>query len=101
MIDEKEACRSFRQADNPKKQVQILAELNACGKEEILRILMCNGIDVGQTWPHKPKGNDAAINFMYKLLDELDEEIGNAEKMYRNVVQNIKEYWKRCEHERG
>lgn len=49
MIDEKEVCRSFRQTDNPKQQVQILAELNACGKEEILRILMCNGIDVSQT----------------------------------------------------
>jgi RNA processing factor Prp31 len=100
MIDEKEVCRSFKQAENQKQQVQILAELNACSKEEILRILMCNGIDVSRTWPRKPKDNDTTINFMYRLLDELDEEIGKREKMYRNAVQSIKEYWKRCEHER-
>ena len=100
MIDEKEVCRSFRRAENPKQQVQILAELNACSKEEILKILICNGLDVSKTWPNKSKENDTTINFMYKLLDELEEEISKREKMYRNVVQNIKTYWKRCEHER-
>lgn len=100
MIDEKEVCRSFRRAENQRQQVQILAELNACGKEEILKNLICNGLDVSQTWPKKSKENDATINFMYKLLDELEEEISKREKMYRNVVQNIKTYWKRCEYER-
>lgn len=38
-MSEKEIVRSYRQADNKWKQIGILAELNNCGRDKIIRIL--------------------------------------------------------------
>ena len=39
-----EICQSYRNAASRNKQVKILAELNMCGKNDIIRILSENGI---------------------------------------------------------
>jgi len=38
-----EICREYRQAKAPTKQIQILADLNGCKKDEIKRILIDGG----------------------------------------------------------
>ena len=42
-----EICRSYQQARHKAKQIQILAELNACQKAEIIAVLEENGVQVG------------------------------------------------------
>jgi len=39
-----EICREYRQAKDSRHQIQILAELNQCEKEEIIRILRESGV---------------------------------------------------------
>ena len=48
-----EICQSYQQAKRKAKQIQILAELNVCTKEEILAVLEAEGITVG----HRTKGS--------------------------------------------
>jgi ribosomal protein S20 len=48
-----EICQSYQQAKHKAKQIQILAELNVCTKEEILAVLEAEGITVG----HRTKGS--------------------------------------------
>lgn len=38
-MPEKEIVRSYRQSDNKCEQITILAELNNCGRDKIIRIL--------------------------------------------------------------
>lgn len=38
-MPDKEIVRSYKQADNKWKQIGILAELNNCGRDKIIRIL--------------------------------------------------------------
>ena len=46
----------FKRAENQKEQVLILAELNACEKEEIIEVLKKNGIDTSKVEEQmKPK----------------------------------------------
>lgn len=39
-----EICCSYRNSHNPKKQIQVLAQLNACSNDEIIAVLKENGI---------------------------------------------------------
>lgn len=51
-----EIVGSFKRAENPKEQVRILAQLNACDKEEIIEVLKRNGIDTSKVEEQlKPK----------------------------------------------
>lgn len=38
-LDENRICASYMQAENKKKQIKILSELNACDKEQIIEII--------------------------------------------------------------
>jgi len=48
-----EICQSYQQAKHKAKQIQILAELNVCTKEDVLAVLEAEGITVG----HRTKGS--------------------------------------------
>lgn len=41
-MPDKEIVRSYKQADNKWKQIGILAELNNCGRKDIVRVLQRN-----------------------------------------------------------
>lgn len=47
-MSEEEICTSFRECKNPKKQIPILAQLNACGEDRIRAILEAHNIAVPQ-----------------------------------------------------
>ena len=40
-----EILRKYAQAKDPKKQIKILADLNLCGRDKIIRILIEQGVD--------------------------------------------------------
>lgn len=95
-MTEKEICREFNEAKNKGTQVGILADLNVCDKEQILRILILNGQDVTAAGPRKPGGDkDKVLNLMYALLDEMEEQIKATEKRYLNIVESMKQYGKK------
>ena len=50
-----EICREYRTAKAPLKQIQILAELNACTKKEIVKILSDAGEQLPGNYIKKPK----------------------------------------------
>lgn len=94
-MTEKEICRDFNEAKNKGTQVGILADLNVCEKEDILRILILNGQDVTAAGPRKLGGEkDKVLNLMYTLLDEMEEQIKATERRYLNIVESMKQYGK-------
>ena len=50
-----EICRDYRAAKAPTKQIQILAELNQCGKDKIKQILIEGGEKLPGNMMPKPK----------------------------------------------
>lgn len=44
-MSENEIVRNYRESKNKREQVTILADLNRCDKEEIIAILLKNGVD--------------------------------------------------------
>lgn len=92
-MTEAEICREYREAKNQRAQVEILADLNLCSKNEILKVLMVNGQDVTPAGPRKPgSGGDKILDLMYSTLDEIEAEIRNQERKYLMVVESMKLY---------
>ena len=56
-----EICREYRQAKSPTKQIQILADLNGCKKDEIKRILVDCGEKLPGNMMPKPKAAPKAM----------------------------------------
>lgn len=93
VMSEKDICKEFREAKNPRAQVEILADLNVCSKNEILKVLMASGMDVTAAGPLKPGGdNDKVLQVFYAFFDEIEDEIKAAEKKYLRVVESFKQY---------
>ncbi len=58
-----EIVSRFNKAEDKPRQVQILAELNACDKETILEVLRQNGISMEECQPKKqPKKNSKKVS---------------------------------------
>ena len=90
-----EICREYNAARNKKEHIGILADLNLCEKDDILRILILNGQDVTVVKPKDPRAKgDKVQRMMFSLLDEADEKVKEAERQYKNIVQSIKQYGK-------
>lgn len=92
-MTETEICKEYREAKNPRMQIGILADLNVCEKEDILRILIINGQDVTPAGPKKPgQKGDKVIQMIFALLDEVDQEVLAAEKKYKAIAECLKQY---------
>ena len=88
VMSREEILRDYKSAKNRRRQVQILAELNCCSRQEIERIL---GLE---------KPDDAAVPaagteteemhpfeaWLHGRLDSLDEEIRALEEKYRKYA---------------
>lgn len=94
-MKEAEICREYKQARKPAMQIGILADLNACEKNDIIRILLLNGIDVTPKEQKKPgKNKDKILEILFSILDEVEEEVKAAEQKYKKIVEIIQEYGK-------
>lgn len=92
-MTEVEICKEYREAKNPRMQIGILADLNVCEKEDILKILILNGQDVTVAGPKKPgQKGDKVLSLMFSLLDEVEAEVYAAEQKYKAIVESIKQY---------
>lgn len=87
-----EIARSFREAKNKNSQLKILAELNACPKKEIIRVLEDQGIRIAEIKTEisrsikRQKGRNP-----HKAFGELDtEEEEMQEKPEKNETQQPK-----------
>ena len=64
-------CREYTQAKFKKQQIEILADQNSCTKEEIMKILVENGIELPTETKKKPSA---------KAKEEKAEEITQKEE---------------------
>lgn len=92
-MSEADICREYREAKRKGIQVGILADLNVCSREEILRILILNGMNVTPAGRPNSK-NDKVMDLMCTMLDEQEDQIRAAEKRYLQIVESIKQYGK-------
>lgn len=92
-MTEEEICRAFNEAKDPRLQIGILADLNVCRKEKIIKILILNGQDISKAVPKKSRAKrDSIQQMIYSLLDEVEEEIRAAERKYIQIVEGMKQY---------
>ena len=78
-MTEREICTSYRNAAKQTAQIQILAELNGMSRMQIITILLRNG----------EKLPERTINQLYKRLDDLDAQISEREREYREIVKAL------------
>lgn len=71
-------CREYTQAKFKKQQIEILADQNSCTKEEIMKILVENGIELPTETKKKPSA---------KVKEEKAEEITPKEEKSQDEAQ--------------
>lgn len=71
-------CREYTQAKFKKQQIEILADQNSCTKEEIMKILVENGIELPTETKKKPSA---------KAKEEKAEEITQKEEKTQDEAQ--------------
>lgn len=88
-----EIKRSYDQAKNKRRQIDILAELNDCDRSEIEKIISVESRrekhDLVHTVTEKSSENemclDDVINTLFARMDELEKKIKPLEEEYRNI----------------
>ena len=78
-MTEQEIVLKYNRADNKKGQVKILAELNACDKDEIINILVKNGVNIEAP---KKRGRPPKVADV-KVAKKVDEE-----QLYKEVFKS-------------
>lgn len=107
-MTENEIVRNYREAKNKREQVTILADLNRCEKEEIVDILLKNGVDQKEL-PRKRKPRkkpeeekkvhcetDTVASILAQRVMEIDkvlkeryEEVGTLEREKADIITYI------------
>ena len=88
-----EIKRSYDQAKNKRRQIDILAELNDCDRSEIEKIISVESMReqhetvkaVVEKPSEKEMGLNDVINTLFSRLDELEKKIKPLEEEYRNI----------------
>lgn len=85
-----EIKRIYDQSKNKERQIGILADLNCCTRDAIVKIL---DVECSREKPsaHEQKltGIDAAEQALYAVLDDLESEIRSLEEEYKSVKKAI------------
>lgn len=107
-MTENEIVREYRGAKNKREQVTILSDLNSCEKEEIIEILLRNGVDQKEL-PRKRKprkkpeeerkahsATDTVASILAQRVMEIDkvlqeryEEVGTLEREKADIITYI------------
>ena len=88
-----EIKRSYDQAKNKRRQIDILAELNDCDRSEIEKIISAESRreqhEPVKAVVEKPSENEMGLNdvmnTLFSRLDELEKKIKPLEEEYRNI----------------
>lgn len=86
----REIKRSYDEAKHKQQQIGILADLNCCTKEEIVKIINAEnrrGEKPGEVdkAPHEEPKLSQITEMLYARLDELENAINTLEEEYRKV----------------
>lgn len=85
-----EIKRSYDEAKNKKTQIGILAELNCCTKEEIVKIIDAENrrkekpVETNNE-PHEEPRLSQINELLYARMDELEKDIKALEEEYRKI----------------
>ena len=79
-MTDREICRSYHNARNKEKQIQVLAGLNAADGLEIIIALVRGG----------ERLSDSTVSKLYKRLDKLEMEIREKEREYKAIAAALK-----------
>lgn len=89
-MSDEEICREYRLAKRPYEQVTIIADMNQCNKEKIMRTLIRNGADMSNAVYHRnKKARDFLVKLLMEELDAADEEVRKAVHHYEMVLKSI------------
>ena len=88
-----EIKRSYDQAKNKRRQIDILADLNCCDRSEIEKIISVESMreqhEPVKAVVEKPSEKEMCIddvmNTLFSRLDELEKKIKTLEEEYRNI----------------
>lgn len=98
-MTKQEICKEYREAKNKSQQIEILADLNLCTKEDIVKLLKDEGEEVAVRKPRKQRQQkkvvapvintsipDFVLDALYEKLERIDREIKEKEKDYKRIV---------------
>ena len=88
-MTEQEICRSYRQADNKKYQLQVLMELTCKSKYQIIAVLFKNGENIPQSMIDQQ---------LYRRLDKIEEEVADRERECKEIANALIGENRRKEH---
>lgn len=90
IMSEADICLEYKLARLQSEQIQILADLNLCDTESIMRVLIRNGVDMSNAVYHRNKR--ARANLVKVVMEELeaaDQEVRKAIDRYEKVMKSI------------
>ena len=70
-----EIIRDYKQAAAPMKQIRILADLNQCSRQDIIKILREAGCKLPQLYDKKPKVEKAVVEPELAVENPFDSDI--------------------------
>lgn len=86
MMTKEEICRDYRLAANKREQIKILAELNACTKQQIADILIEDGQEVPK-WYQKKEEPQKPKKVTVDELDDWTQKIVNQQLMIEALTE--------------
>lgn len=79
-MTEREICGSYIRAKNQNEQITILTELTLKSREQIIGILLKNGVDIPTRITEQ----------LWKRLEKLEQEISEREREYKEIANALK-----------
>lgn len=79
-MTEREICGSYIRAKNQNEQITILTELTLKSREQIIGILLKNGVDI----PTR------IMEQLWKRMEKLEQEISEREREYKEIANALK-----------
>ncbi len=90
VMSEADICLEYNQAKTPSLQVEILADMNLCSKEDIMGVLIRNGTDMSKAVNHRSRRNSATLSqVMMAELEAADAAVRAAVKRYEQMLKSI------------
>ena len=94
MMTKEEICRDYKLAANKREQIKILAELNACTKQQIADILIEDGQEVPK-WYQKKEESQEPKKVTVEELDDWTQKIVEQQLMIEALKEQLDTLTKR------
>lgn len=97
-LEEALMIRLYKQADDKKEQIKILAQLNACSKDDIIDFLESQGVDVADDISkntkrysiyHRKKDEELRKNHIVKQKHYTDDELEELKRLHALKMNDV------------